>query len=250
VVVTAAKSLEGTPNPAPQDSNAFGFTGWCLVAILGRMDQVPARTDPPARLTAGAGVAPGAGRPDLVGEGMARRLERWAAEARVDEAGRQRVQRQWLRRALEEEATVRGVLVDLAERGEAVTVQLVSGVSRHGRLVLVGRDVAGLVLRDGAVVVLALAAVVAIRTGPAVPASVGEPRRSAGPCLVGVLADLAVDRHPVTLGVHHAGRGGGSHVVAGTLLWVGDDLAAVRVEGDAPATAYVLLDAIAEVLVR
>lgn len=210
------------------------------------MDQVPARPDAPVLSEPGGG----AWRVDLVGDGLARRLERWAADARVDEAGRQKVRLHWLRRQLQEEATLRAVLVDMAERGEPVTVQLVSGVGRHGRFAMVGRDVAGLVLRDGSMVLVAMRAVVSLRTGPAVAPSVGEPRRTGGPTLAGTLTDLAADRCPVTLGVVHAGTGGGSHVVSGTIRWVGHDLAAVEVEGEGQATAYVPLHAVVEVLLR
>ena len=238
-----SKSLEGTSNHARQDSNAFPATEWFLVAILGGMDEVPAGS---------SDLAIGAWRVDLVGEGMARRLERWAAEARVDEAARRRLRGQWLRRQLQEEATLHGVLVDLAERGESVAVQLATGAGRHGRLVLVGRDLAGLALRDGSLVLLALHAIATVRTGPGVAPTVGEPRHPGGLGLAAVLSDLAADRHPVTFGVLHAGggSGGGAQVVAGTLQWVGDDVAVVQGAGEGRVTSYVPLDAIAEVLLR
>lgn len=250
MVVTAAKSLEGTANHARQDSSPFPGTGWFLVAILGGMDEVPAASSPSAQFDAIGDIATAAWRVDLVGEGMARRLERWAAEARADEAARQRLRGQWLRRQLQEEATLHGVLVDLAERGESVAVQLATGGGRQGRLVVVGRDVAGLALRDGSVVLLALGAITTVRTGPAVPPTMGEPRRPVGLGLAGVLSDLAADRHPVTIGLPHAGTGGGAQVVAGTLQWVGEDVAVVQGTGEGRVTSYVPLDAIAEVLLR
>ncbi|MGH9005512.1 MAG: hypothetical protein ACRDYV_20495, partial [Acidimicrobiia bacterium] len=50
------------------------------------------------------------------------RLQRWATEARVDEAARRRSREWWLRRQAEEGATLAGVLADLLEAGTAVTV--------------------------------------------------------------------------------------------------------------------------------
>ena len=57
---------------------------------------------------------------DLVGprDGeWAARLERWAAEARVDAAAEARAREQWLRRQAEEEGSLAGVLADLADGG-------------------------------------------------------------------------------------------------------------------------------------
>ena len=45
------------------------------------------------------------------------RWERWAAEARVEEAAASRSREGWLRQAAGEDATLAGTLVDLAERG-------------------------------------------------------------------------------------------------------------------------------------
>ena len=47
--------------------------------------------------------------------GWAARLERWAAEARVDAAAEARAREQWLRRQAEEEGALAGVLADLAD---------------------------------------------------------------------------------------------------------------------------------------
>jgi len=73
--------------------------------------------EPPQRTPAG-----------VFGGDLAARLERWAAEARVDEAARRRSRERWLRRQAEEDATVAGVLADLLEAGRPVTV-----CSRTGR---------------------------------------------------------------------------------------------------------------------
>ena len=58
----------------------------------------------------------------MIGGDLAARLERWAAEARVDEAARTRSRERWLRRQAEESGTLAGVLADLLEAGRAVVV--------------------------------------------------------------------------------------------------------------------------------
>ena len=49
--------------------------------------------------------------------GLLDELERWAADARVQEAALQRARERWLRHQATEDASIVGVLTDLAERG-------------------------------------------------------------------------------------------------------------------------------------
>src|SRR5262245_6119327 len=102
--------------------------------------------EPPQRTPAG-----------VLGGDLAARLDRWVAEARVDEAARRRSRERWLRRQAEEESTVAGVLVDLLERGRPVTVHTRQGRRHHGEVRALGADFVAVATGQGTVLV-ALAA--------------------------------------------------------------------------------------------
>ena len=184
----------------------------------------------------------------LLGEGLAQRLERWAADARIDEAVRLRSRERWLAQQATEEATMRGVLADLAERGADVALQLRSGSAERGRVRVVGADFVALAVPGGAggqvaEVLVALREVGSVRTLPGEPMSTGENAVACRLTLGEVIIGLAAERQRVVLGVR-----GGQEVVAGTLWSVGQDVVVLRVDGSgAPATAYVAFGAIAQV---
>ena len=54
-------------------------------------------------------------------------LERWAADARARDAADSRVKERWLRAQAEEDATIAGVLLAMAERREMVVVATAAG---------------------------------------------------------------------------------------------------------------------------
>jgi hypothetical protein len=187
----------------------------------------------PARLTGGDGAG-----------GLAARLERWAAEARVDEAARARSREWWLRRQAEEESTVTGVLADLREAGVAVTVHTRTGGRHSGVVRALGADFVALaVAATGQDVVVALAALSSVRTPPGVPLVTGDRAVVATPHLVDVVAHLASEREQVRIVT------GGGEAVTGVVRWVGGDVAVVRGVGDPPSVTYVPLSAIAELVV-
>lgn len=180
----------------------------------------------------------------LVGDGLTGRLERWAAEARVDEAARRRSRERWLLQQAEEEGTFAGVLTDLAERGVRVTVQARSGGTHAGRIGVLGADFVSVRGPAGIDVLLRLDRVVSVRTAPGEPPTVGDRRLDAQLALDEVLVRLAGERARVTLGLDGGAR------VAGTLRSVGDDLLVVRLDaGEGPAgVVYVPLAAVVEVV--
>jgi hypothetical protein len=102
-------------------------------------------------------------------------LDRWVAEARVDEAALQRSRERWLREVAEQEATLGGVLIDLAERCAGVTIA-VDGRRHHGVIVAIGVDFVAVRATAGADVLLAISAVGVVRTAPAVDAAAGDAR--------------------------------------------------------------------------
>jgi hypothetical protein len=178
----------------------------------------------------------------VLGGGLTARLDRWAAEARVDEAARRRSRERWLRQQAEEESSLAGVLVDLAERGAVVTVHA-RGDRRHGGTIrAVGHDFT-VVASAAAETIVALWAVTAVRTGPGEAAALGDRAVATTLRLADVLGGLAAERARALL---VTGDGGGT--VAGTLRSVGHDVVVMRCEGAPPATAYVPLTAITEVV--
>ncbi len=172
------------------------------------------------------------------------RLDRWVAEARVDEAALRRSRERWLREVAEQEATLAGVLADLAERRTPLTVHTRGGRRHHGTIRVIGVDFVALGLPSGADVLLANAAIGVVRTAPAVEPTVGDRIVATELRLADVLAELAADRERVLV-VTDAGN----DTVAGQLRSVGHDIAVVRTDGERPATAYVSLAAIGEVTI-
>ena len=186
----------------------------------------------------------------LLGEGLTGRLERWAADARIDEAARRRARERWLEQQAREEATLLGILADLAERGTVVSLQLRSGGPRRGRVRLIGADFVALAPvgdaggRSGEVLV-ALHDVVAVATRPGEPVSVGDRSVRSQLTLTEVVIGLAGDRERALLVLT-----GSDDVVRGTLWSVGQDVVVVRLDGEAiPATMYVALDAISQLAI-
>jgi hypothetical protein len=191
---------------------------------------------------------PGAA-PPLVGDAghatsRTARLERWAAEARVDEAARRRSRERWLLQSAEEGGALAGVLADLAEQGTPVTVRTSAGRRHTGRLRAVGADFVALATAAGDEVLVAIDAVSSVRTARA-RAPLGDRMALGALTLAEALAGLAAERDRALL----VTRDGGD-TVSGTLRAVGADVVVVRLDGDAPpaGTAYVPLAAIGEVV--
>ena len=179
----------------------------------------------------------------VMGGDLAARLERWAADARVDEAARVRSRERWLRRQAEEESTVAGVLADLMEAGRPVALHTRSGRRHHGVVRALGADFVALATGRGTVLV-ALAAVASLRGQPGERSVLGDREVAAGLHLADVAAGLAAERAPVLV-VTADGE-----AVAGVLASVGRDVALLRGTGDPPATCYVPLAAVCEVAVE
>lgn len=194
---------------------------------------------------ASAGDGDGAGRgdePDRVGppEGWDR-LERWVAELRTDDAARGRARTSWLARQAEEEATLAGVLTDLAERGRPVVVSVRGGGRHRGVLRLVGVDFCALQTPTGADVVVAFAAVTAVAAQPGETAVTGDRGDLAATTLGHALAALAgAGRRVRVLAL------GGGDALSGELRSVGRDVVALRLDGTG-GTVYVPLASLAEV---
>jgi hypothetical protein len=177
--------------------------------------------------------------------GWVARLERWAAEARVDAAAEARVREHWLRRQAEEEGELAGVLADLADSRVPVRLHFRGGGPFAGTIRTVGADLVAVATDGsrGSVAVVALAAVCSVRTGPGARAVTGDRAVASSLCLAEVLVGLAAEREPVRV-VTADGE-----TLAGMARSVGQDVLTLRTGSGAAGTVYVPLAAVAAVVV-
>lgn len=172
-------------------------------------------------------------------------LRRWVGDARAADAADDRVRMRVLRQISEDEATFAGIVLELAERGSAVTVRTAAGRVHRGRIVAVGRDF--LVMREGDTppVFVPTSAATTVRPASADRGEsvVGGRRPPLDATLAAVLSGLAGDRPRIHLAIV-----GDSQVVAGELRTVGTDVVVLR--GDDGGNVYVHLAAVQEVVVH
>ena len=129
-------------------------------------------------------------------DALGRSLDRWAAEARVDEAARARVRARWLRIQAEEEASLIGTMVDLAERGRPVGLD-VGDHRLRGVLRGIGGDFVAMRTEQNQLVLVRIAAVDAVRTEPGGADVRGDRSSLLDLELAGVLGPVAADRPQV-----------------------------------------------------
>jgi hypothetical protein len=150
-----------------------------------------------------------------------------------------------LRQQATADATMTGLLVDLAEEGTEVTVRTNAGRAHHGAIVTVGRDfvIVGAAAGYTCIVLDALAAV-RRRPGRHQPDTTSHRPAPRSVTLAAHLADLAPEGPRVAVAV-----AGEPALLTGQLRAVGRDIATLRLDGDPPVTAYVALRSVSEVLV-
>jgi len=169
------------------------------------------------------------------------RLAEWAAEARVEDAVDHRRRAAWLRRQMAEEATLSGVLTDLAEHGRAVVIQLSTGARHRGRITRVGRDVVGLATGDGRLRLVRLGAVVAVRPQPGAVPVAGVGGLDAPTSLHRELSRIHQDLERVSITVD------GGDAVIGVVDSLGHDV--ITVAADGGGQVYLPLYSVVEVSV-
>lgn len=171
-------------------------------------------------------------------------VERWAAEIRARDAADSRVRERWLRRSAEEDASLAGALLDLAERGATVVVTTTSGRRHPGRVAAVGADFVAVRAQGERTTLVALRALAAVRVaglGPATASRVDDgDSRAVAVSLGDVLAHAAERRPRVHVYCDAA-------IVGGELRSVGADVVTLRADGDPPAMAYVSLTSVSEI---
>lgn len=161
-------------------------------------------------------------------------LRRWVADAVADEAGASRFRARVLRQQAEEEATVAGLALDLAERAADVVVALGGGAAVAGRIVAVGADFLAVRERRELPTFVPLRAVGVLRLAPGT--SAGDPTGDRPPplaaSLLAVLGGVAAGRPRVQLSTT-AGP------LTGRLRAVGADVIALLADGEPATDAYV-----------
>lgn len=170
-------------------------------------------------------------------DALTRSLERWAADAMVDEAARARTRQRWLRIQAEEEASTLGALLDLGERQHPVALD-VGGHRVRGALAGIGADFVALRSDLGQHVLVRTDAIDVIRAEPGDRGVVGDRAVLVEVTLAAVVGPLAAER-PEVLVRTRSGQG-----VRGELRSAGTDVVRLRADGDPPAPVWVPLAAI------
>lgn len=170
-------------------------------------------------------------------------LARMAAEVAADESARDRVRERTLRSVAEEEATLIGIVVDLAERQSPVVVRTLAGRAHRGTIMATGRDF--LVVRDEprAPVFVPLHGVASLRPSGTVDHDAAGARPSPlGTTFSAILVALAAERPRVQI------TAAGDEPVAGTLQSTGIDVVTLRLDGPGRIMAHVPIASVAELV--
>jgi hypothetical protein len=174
-------------------------------------------------------------------------LTRLVGDVRATDAARARSRERSLRQQATEDATLEGLLADLADEGAEVSVRLRSGASASGHIVGLGSDF--FVLEGDAVgpaVVVSRPAVSSVRRRPGDrgPDTTGDQARAQAVSLTAYLAGLAPE-HPRLAAI----VSGESRPVVGELRSAGRDVLTVVVDGDPPVTVYLAVVSLESVAV-
>lgn len=173
-------------------------------------------------------------------DGLDAELRRFTDDARASASADARRREASLRRQAAEEGTMAGVLLDLAERDQLVSLVTVAGRTLRGLIRTVGVDFVGLRGPAGEGSLVPMASITAVRTEPDAGPSVGDRVVEVDSPLRGVLADLATQRPWVAVHTRAADS------MSGQLSGVGRDVLSVR--GENANTIYVPLTAIADIV--
>lgn len=169
-------------------------------------------------------------------------LEAWVAAASADAGVDTRRRERWLRVQAEEEATVVGVLADLAERGHAIALATRAARRHRGWVRLVGEDFVVVVTEQRSTVLVRLDAIAHVRTTPGTPALAGDRILHLEVGWADAVRILAEER-PTVLAVPSGGP-----PCHGELRGVGADVLTLRLEGDG-SRVYLPLAAVDELVV-
>jgi hypothetical protein len=173
-----------------------------------------------------------------------RQWDRWAADARVEEAAASRSREGWLRQAAAEDGTLLGTLVDLAERGTPAVLTMRSGRRLRAAIWRVGADCMAVRLNDRRVSWVALAAVAAIGAEPGGPGLPTGTRRVESAVTMGeVLGDLVADQATVAVFLSAM-----TDPLRGRLVGGGRDIVRLMSSGASSDEVVIAVQAVSEVV--
>ena len=198
------------------------------VARVGPVNSDPQPPDRPVDLTAGDPLAA---------------LQRWVADGQVDEAARARSRRRWLENAATEEATLGGVLLDLAERRRPVTVRTLVGHRITGPISAVGADfiaVADARLGD---TLMPTTRIATVQPAPGDDLPAGDRRHDVVLTFGDALMELAAERPEVMVGV-------GDETLRGELRTASTEVVTLVIADERREPISIALAAIDHVVVR
>ncbi len=168
--------------------------------------------------------------------------DRFAADAREQEAVASRAREGWLRQSAGDDATLSGTLLDLAERGTAVLLTLRSGRRHRVAIWRVASDCVAVRHDDGRVSWLALGAIAVVAGEPGGRALPVSTRRVESEVTLGdVMGDLVADQATVALFVADM-----TDALRGRLVGGGRDVVRLATTGPAPEVV-IAVQAVSEV---
>lgn len=168
-------------------------------------------------------------------------LANWLADCQVDEAAAARARQRSLEQQAAQESTIAGVLLDLAERGQPITVKTAGGQVCEGQVVAVGADFVFVRDDNKGDLLIPTKAIATIRTASADRPVIGaRPRSSVA--LLDTLDELAADHAHVLVTI-------GDECVSGQLRVVGADVIMVAVDKARSNMVHIATAAIDHLLV-
>ena len=180
---------------------------------------------------------------DLTADDPLAALQRWVADSQVDEAARARSRRRWLENAATEEATLGGVLLDLAERRRPVTVRTLVGHRITGPIIAVGADfiaVADARLGD---TLMPTTRIATVQPAPGDDLPAGDRRHDVVLTFGDALMELAAERPEVMVGV-------GDETLRGELRTASTEVVTLVIADERREPISIALAAIDHVVVR
>ncbi|MEM7142791.1 MAG: hypothetical protein AAF548_17340 [Actinomycetota bacterium] len=150
-------------------------------------------------------------------------LATWLADGRVDAAAAERARQRWLERQAAEDATLVGVLLDLAERGRPVVARTSGGRNATGRVAALGADF--VVVREERLgdVLVPTRALAMVRPSRGDRSPVGDRPAALAIVMEEALVELAADRPEVLVSA-------GGEEIRGDLRSAGRDVLAVELD--------------------
>ena len=180
---------------------------------------------------------------DLTADDPLAALQRWDADGQVDEAARARSRRRWLENAATREATLGGVLLDLAERRRPVIVRTLAGHRVAGPIIAVGADFVGVADARLGDTLMPTTRIATVQPAPGDDLPAGDRRHDVILAFGDALTELAAERPEVMVGV-------GDETLRGELRTASTEVVTLVIADERREPISIALTAIDHVVVR